>query len=99
MALLLGPIGFVVVVTGGLGSIKGALVASIIIGMMQTAAVSLELNLNNAFEYIGYNVDINSTLNHFTSITISQLSPIVPYLLLIIILIARPRGLFGKRDV
>ena len=99
MALLLGPIVFVVVVTGGLGSIKGALVASIIIGLMQTAAVSLEFNLNNAFEYLGYNIDINSTLNHFTSITISQLSPIVPYLLLIIILIARPRGLFGKRDV
>ena len=51
MALLLGPIVFVVVVTGGLGSIKGALVASIIIGLMQTASISLELNLNNAFEY------------------------------------------------
>ena len=99
MALLLGPIVFVVVVTGGLGSIKGALVASLIIGMMQTAAVSLELNLNNAFQYLGFNVDVNSILNHFTSITISQLSPIVPYLLLIIVLIARPRGLFGKRDV
>ena len=99
MALLLGPIVFVVVVTGGLGSIKGALVASIIIGLMQTAAVSLEFNLNNIFQYLGYNIDINSTLNYFTSITISQLSPIVPYLLLIIILIARPRGFFGKRDV
>ncbi len=99
MALLLGPIVFVVVVTGGLGSIKGALVASIIIGLMQTAAVSLEFNLNNIFQYLGYNIDINSTLNYFTNITISQLSPIVPYLLLIIILIARPRGLFGKRDV
>ena len=89
----------IVLVTGGLGSIKGALVASIIIGLMQTAAVSLEFNLNNVFQYLGYNIDINSKLNYFTSITISQLSPIVPYLLLIIILIARPRGLFGKRDV
>ena len=42
---------------------------------MQTIAVSLEFNLNNLFEYFGYNIDINSTLNHFTSITISQLSP------------------------
>ena len=100
MALLLGPIVFVVVVTGGLGSLKGALVSSIIIGMMITASISLEFNLNNAFEYFfGYRVDINSKINHFTSITISQLSPIVPYLLLIIVLIARPRGLFGKRDV
>ena len=99
MALLLGPIVFVVVVTGGLGSIKGALVASIIIGLMQTIAVSMEFNLNNLFEYFGYNIDITSTINHFTSITISQLSPVVPYLLLIIVLIARPRGLYGKRDV
>ena len=71
MALLLGPIVFVVVVTGGLGSIKGALVASIIIGMLQTAAVSLEFNFNNLFEYFGYQIDIESTLNNFTSITIS----------------------------
>ncbi len=99
MALLLGPIVFVVVVTGGLGSIKGALVASIIIGMLQTAAVSLEFSLNTLFEYLGYQINIESTLNNFTNITISQLSPIVPYLLLIIVLIARPRGLFGKRDV
>ena len=99
MALLLGPIVFVVVVTGGLGSIKGALVASIIIGMLQTAAVSLEFSLNTLFTYFGYRIDIESTLNNFTNITISQLSPIVPYLLLIIVLIARPRGLFGKRDV
>ena len=99
MALLLGPIVFVVVVAGGLGSIKGALVASIIIGLMQTIAVSMEFNLNNLFEYFGYNIDVTSTINHFTSITISQLSPVVPYLLLIIVLIARPRGLYGKRDV
>ena len=98
MALLLGPIVFVVVVAGGLGSIKGALVASIIVGLMQTCSF-LEFNLNNLFEYFGYNIDVTSTINHFTSITISQLSPVVPYLLLIIILIARPRGLFGKRDV
>ncbi len=99
MALLLGPIVFVVVVVGGLGSIKGALFASIIIGLMQTLAVSLEVNLNHLFQYFGHNIDVNSTLNHFTSLTVSQLSPIVPYILLIIVLIARPRGLFGKRDV
>ena len=99
MALLLGPIVFVVVVTGGLGSIKGALFASILIGLLQTIAVSLELNINDLIKYFGYEIDVKSYLNHFTSLTISQLSPIVPYLLLIIILIARPRGLFGKRDV
>ena len=99
MALILGPIVFVVVVVGGLGSIKGALYSSIIIGMLQTLAVSLEYNLNNILNYFGIQVISGSTINYFTSLTISQLSPIVPYLLLIIVLIARPRGLLGKRDV
>ena len=99
MALLLGPIVFVVVVTGGLGSIKGALVASIIIGLIQTLTISMEYDLNSLINYLGFQIDINSTINHFTSLTLSQLSPIVPYILLIIVLIARPRGLFGKRDV
>ena len=48
---------------------------------------------------MGYDVDIESKINSFTQLTISQLAPIVPYLLLIIVLIARPRGLFGDRDV
>ncbi len=99
MALLLGPIVFVVIVVGGLGSLKGALYASLIIGFFQTAAISLEFSLNNLISLFGYNVDLESTLNNFTSITISQLAPIVPYLLLIIVLVSRPRGLFGGRDV
>ncbi|MEC6996671.1 MAG: branched-chain amino acid ABC transporter permease [Pseudomonadota bacterium] len=99
MALLLGPIVFVVIVVGGLGSLKGALYASLLIGFFQTAAISLEFSLNNLISLFGYNVDLESTLNNFTSITISQLAPIVPYLLLIIVLVSRPRGLFGGRDV
>ncbi len=99
MALLLGPIVFVVIVVGGLGSLKGALYASLLIGMIQTLAISLEINLNNLFEILGFTIDAQSNLNQFTSITISQLAPIVPYILLIIVLIARPRGLFGSRDV
>ena len=54
---------------------------------------------NSFINFLGFEVDANTTLNYFTSLTISQLSPIVPYILLIIVLIARPRGLFGKRDV
>ena len=99
MALLLGPIVFVVIVVGGLGSLKGALFSSLLIGMIQTIAISLEFSLNDIFNIMGYDVDIESKINSLTQITISQLAPIVPYLLLIIVLIARPRGLFGDRDV
>jgi branched-chain amino acid transport system permease protein len=32
------------------------------------------------------------------SLTISQVAPILPYLLLVLILIFRPRGLMGTRE-
>ncbi len=99
MALLLGPIVFVVIVVGGLGSLKGALIASLLIGMIQTLTISIEFSLNDLMTYLGYDIDVESLINNITNITISQLAPIVPYLLLIIVLIARPRGLFGSRDV
>ncbi len=99
MALLLGPIVFVVIVVGGLGSLKGALVSSILIGIIQTSAISLEISLVDLINLLGYTVLQTNTLHDFIDITISQLAPIIPYLLLVIILISRPRGLFGNRDV
>ena len=99
MAFSLGPIVFVVIVVGGLGSIKGALVASILIGILQTTAISLDLSINNFIELIGFTVDIESLWHILIDLTISQIAPILPYLLLVLMLILRPRGLFGNRDV
>ncbi len=99
MALMLGPIVFVVVVVGGLGSLKGALVASLLIGLMQTFAISLDYSINSVMELLGLTLDIESLWHILVDLTISQLAPILPYLLLVVILIARPRGLFGTRDV
>tara|TARA_Y100001970_G_scaffold293912_1_gene444522 strand:+ start:28 stop:975 length:948 start_codon:yes stop_codon:yes gene_type:complete len=99
MALSLGPIVFVVIVVGGLGSLKGALVASILIGIVQTSAISLDYSINNFIEFIGFNVDIESLWRILIDLTISQIAPILPYLLLVLMLIFRPRGLFGNRDV
>jgi branched-chain amino acid transport system permease protein len=99
MAFSLGPIVFVVIVVGGLGSIKGALVASILIGILQTTAISLDLSINNFIELIGFTVDIESLWHILIDLTISQIAPILPYLLLVLMLIIRPRGLFGNRDV
>src|SRR4029077_14583163 len=42
MAAALGPIVFVIVVVGGMGSLGGAFVASLLIGFIQTYAVSLD---------------------------------------------------------
>ena len=45
MAAALGPILFVVVVVGGLGSLAGAFLASLLIGLVQTFAVSVNLSV------------------------------------------------------
>ena len=45
MAALLGPILFVVVVVGGLGSLPGAFFASLLIGLLQTFAIAVDLSL------------------------------------------------------
>ncbi len=49
MAALLGPILFVVVVVGGLGSLPGAFIASLLIGLIQTFAVSMNGSLAEMF--------------------------------------------------
>ena len=99
MALSLGPIVFVVIVVGGLGSLKGALVASILIGVLQTTAISLDLSINSLIETLGFAVGLESLWRIIIDLTISQVAPILPYLLLVVMLIVRPRGLFGNRDV
>ena len=82
-----------------MGSLKGALVASLLIGLIQTFAISLDYSLNNLIEYLGFSLDAESLWRIFVDLTIATLAPILPYLLLVVMLIARPRGLFGTRDV
>src|SRR6185312_6685441 len=47
MADAMGPIVFVVVVFGGLGSLSGCFIASIVMGMIQTIAVIVNYSLND----------------------------------------------------
>ena len=78
MAAALGPIVFVIVVVGGMGSLGGAFVASLLIGFIQTFAVSLDWTL------FGFQI--------------SRVAPVLPYLVMVLILIVRPRGLMGTRE-
>ena len=97
MAGLLGPILFVVVVVGGLGSLPGAFVASLLIGLVQTFAVSMNGSLSGAFGPLS--PDYATTwLADIWGVTIAQIAPIMPYVLLVLILIFRPMGLLGTRD-
>ena len=59
---------FAVVVIGGLGSMRGALVGALIVGLMRAAAISWY----------------------------AELEMLAIYLVVIVVLVVRPAGLFGK---
>jgi branched-chain amino acid transport system permease protein len=97
MAALLGPILFVVVVVGGLGSLWGAFIASLLIGLLQTFAISSSLSLSKIFGG-SFTPTSGTILYDVWTVTIAQIGPILPYLLLVLVLVFRPTGLFGTRD-
>jgi branched-chain amino acid transport system permease protein len=98
MAAALGPMVFVVVVVGGLGSIPGALIASMLIGIVQTLAVALDYSLLDLLRAFDVTLTRASPFYEVCSIKIAQAAPILPYLLLVLTLIMRPRGLMGTRE-
>jgi len=78
MAASVGPIIFVIVVVGGMGSLAGAFIASLLIGCLQTFSVALDWPI--------------------FGLTVSQVAPVLPYLLMVLLLIFRPKGLMGTRE-
>lgn len=77
MAAAVGPILFVIVVLGGLGSLRGALLVALALGLLQSVAVWA----SGAWAWV------------------AQGAAVWPYLLLVLVLCVRPRGLWGQRDV
>ena len=98
MAATVGSVIFVVVVVGGMGSLAGAFLASILIGVIQTFAVALDYSLAGLAESAGLQLSGAARQSSLLSLTISQVAPILPYLFLVLILIFRPRGLLGTRE-
>jgi len=78
MAASVGPIIFVIVVVGGMGSLAGAFIASLLVGCLQTFAISLDWPI--------------------FGLKLSQVAPVLPYLLMVLLLIVRPKGLMGTRE-
>ncbi|MGI3169492.1 branched-chain amino acid ABC transporter permease [Pseudooceanicola sp. C21-150M6] len=94
MAVQMGPIVFVVVVVGGIGSLEGAFLASLLIGLLQNLAVGINASFADIFGWLGLNQG-----SEVGSITISSLGPVMPFLLLVLMLIFRPRGLMGEQEL
>ena len=98
MAATVGSVIFVVVVVGGMGSLAGAFVASLLIGVLQTFAVAIDYSVVNLLGAIGLAPGADAANNSLLKLTLSQVAPILPYLFLVLILIFRPKGLMGTRE-
>ncbi len=98
MAEAVGTIIFVVVVVGGMGSLAGAFLASLLIGVMQTLAVGIDSSLLGLAGTLGLHITPETFGYTVWSMKVSSVAPILPFLLMVLILIFRPKGLLGTRE-
>ena len=98
MAFSVGGVIFVVVVVGGMGSLAGAFLASLLIGILQTFAVAIDASVLSALKMIGLALTPETFGYPLLKLKLSQVAPILPYLFLVLILIFRPKGLMGTRE-
>jgi branched-chain amino acid transport system permease protein len=98
MAMALGSIVFVIVVIGGLGSLMGALIASLLIGLLQSYAIASGVGMQDLLNTLGISFASDHPLRDLWSLSLPQIAPILPFLLLVLVLVFRPTGLMGKRE-
>src|SRR6267143_1337146 len=81
-----------------LGSLAGCFIASILMGMVQTFSVVFDYSFADALKPFVVTLAANDLLGEILTIPMSRIGPLVPYALLILILVFRPRGLMGTRE-
>ena len=96
MALELGVMVFVVVVVGGLGSLGGAMLASLLIGVVTSLAVGIDSSLADLFALVGAG-DWARSVGGLMTLKVSSLSATIPFALMLLVLLVRPRGLMGEK--
>ena len=98
MAAFIGAIIFVVVVVGGIGSLAGAFVGSIVVGLLQTLPLTINGSLATLLNSFGVGVTPSTFGYPLLRLSMAEVAPILPYLLMVLILIFRPKGLLGTRE-
>jgi branched-chain amino acid transport system permease protein len=98
MADGMGPIVFVVVVFGGLGSLAGCFIASILMGLIMTFAVVINYSLLDLIKPLGITVTGDNLFTEILSVPVARIGALLPFAMMIVILLFRPRGLMGTRD-
>ncbi len=98
MALTVGAVVFAVIVIGGMGSLAGAFIASVGLGVIESFAVGSDRSLADLMKWLSMSVTPATFGYAVWSVKISQVAAILPFLLLVLILIFRPKGLLGTRE-
>ena len=78
--------------------VLGAIFASLLIGILVTYAVALDISMASLLGKIGMIVTPATPGYSVLNLTIASSAQILPYVLLILVLIFRPKGLMGKRE-
>ncbi|ARP80655.1 branched-chain amino acid ABC transporter permease [Bordetella genomosp. 8] len=97
MALELGVMVFVVVVVGGLGSLVGAMLASLLIGVITSLAVAVDGSLADLLGLVGLG-DWARGVGGLMTLSLSSLAATLPFALMLLILLVRPGGLMGDKE-
>ena len=72
-------------------------VRDLISGILQTFAIAVDWSLAGMLAAVGIAVNEQTPLYSLWKLQISQIAPVLPYLLLVLMLIFRPKGLLGTR--
>jgi branched-chain amino acid transport system permease protein len=96
MALELGVMVFVVVVVGGLGSLEGAMLASLLIGVITSLAVSVDASLADLMGVFGAR-ELAERIGGLFTLKLSSLAATLPFALMLLVLLVRPSGLMGEK--
>lgn len=97
MALELGVLVFVVVVVGGLGSLGGAMLASILIGLVTSFSVGIDASIADLFGLFGAK-EWAQSIGGLLTLKVSSMAATIPFFLMLLVLLVRPFGLMGNRE-
>jgi branched-chain amino acid transport system permease protein len=97
MALDFGTLVFVVVVVGGLGSLEGALIASLLIGLFTAFSVGLNWSIADFLGLFGLQ-GWAEAVGGLLTLKLTTVANSMPFLLMLLVLLVRPAGLMGERQ-
>jgi branched-chain amino acid transport system permease protein len=86
----------VVVVVGGLGSLEGAMLASLLIGVITSLAVGIDATLADLLGLVGARAWAEG-VGGLLTLKLSSLAATIPFALMLLVLMLRPAGLMGEK--